>query len=58
MRVILGWGYADALEFPHPDADFEDAAVVPELQIAAAGHPLRRCAWRDVDSLSPRLAVD
>src|SRR5712671_6174457 len=41
VRVVLRWGHADALEFPHPDADFGDAAVVPELQIAAAGHRLR-----------------
>jgi hypothetical protein len=38
VRVVLRWGHADALEFPHPDADFGDAAIVPELQIAAAGH--------------------
>src|SRR5580693_9612746 len=41
VRVVLRWRHADALEFPHPDADFGDAAVVPELQIAAAGHRLR-----------------
>src|SRR5258708_5232955 len=41
VRVVLRRGHADALEFPHPDADFRDAAVVPELQIAAAGHRLR-----------------
>src|SRR5882762_7084894 len=41
VRVVLRWGHADALEFPHPDADFGDAVVVPELQIAAAGHRLR-----------------
>jgi hypothetical protein len=41
VRVVLRWGHADALEFPYPDADFGDAAVVPELQIAAAGHRLR-----------------
>ena len=35
VRVVLRWGHADALEFPHPDADFGDVAVVPELQIAA-----------------------
>jgi FAD/FMN-containing dehydrogenase len=28
VRVVLWWGHADALEFPHPDADFRDAAVV------------------------------
>src|ERR1700719_603961 len=44
VRVVLRWGHADALEFPHPDADFGDAAVVPELQIAAAGHRLRPTA--------------
>src|SRR5216683_7405951 len=38
VRVVLRWGHADALEFLHPDADFGDAAVVPELQIEAAGH--------------------
>jgi hypothetical protein len=36
VRVILWRGHADALEFPHPDADFRDAAVVPELWIPAA----------------------
>src|SRR5258708_19538870 len=41
VRVVRRRGHADALEFPHPDADFRDAAVVPELQIAAAGHRLR-----------------
>jgi hypothetical protein len=39
--VALRWGHADALEFPDPDADFGDAAVVPELRIAAGGHRLR-----------------
>jgi hypothetical protein len=32
VRVVLRWGHADALEFPDPDADFRDAAVVPELR--------------------------
>jgi len=32
VRVVLRWGHADALEFPHPDADCGNAAVVPELQ--------------------------
>src|SRR5579859_2646272 len=41
VRVVLRRGHADALEFPHPDADFRDATVVPELRIAAAGHRLR-----------------
>src|ERR1700730_3031127 len=41
VRVVLRRGHADALEFPHPDIDFGDAAVVPELRIAAAGHRLR-----------------
>jgi hypothetical protein len=36
MRVVPRWGHANALEFPHPDADFGDAAVVSELRIAAA----------------------
>jgi hypothetical protein len=40
VRVVLRWGHADALEFPHPDADFRDAAVVPELRMAAVGHRL------------------
>jgi len=40
VRVVLGWGHADALEFPHPDADFRDAAVVSELRMAAVGHRL------------------
>ena len=41
VRMVLRRRYADALEFPHPDADFRDAAVVPELRIAAAGHRLK-----------------
>src|SRR5271166_4697546 len=41
VRVVLRRGFPDALEFPHSDADFGDAAVVPELQIAAAGHQFR-----------------
>ena len=40
VRVVLRWGLADAHEFPHPDADFRNAAVVPELRITAAGHRL------------------
>src|SRR3984893_17696210 len=32
VRMVLRRGHADALEFPHPDADFGNAAVVPELQ--------------------------
>ena len=40
VRVVLWWGHADALEFPHPDADFKNAAVVPELRMAAPGHRL------------------
>ena len=40
VRVVLWWGHADALEFPHPDADFRDAAVVPEFRMAAVGHRL------------------
>ena len=31
VRMVLRRRYADALEFPHPDADLRDAAVVPEL---------------------------
>ena len=31
VRVVLRWGLPDALEFPHPDADFRDPVVVPEL---------------------------
>lgn len=38
MWVVVRWGHADALELLHPDADFRDAAVVPENRIAAAGH--------------------
>ena len=41
VRVVLRRRHADALELPHPDADFGDAAVVPEIRIAAAGHRLR-----------------
>jgi hypothetical protein len=37
--VVVRWGLADTHEFLHSDADFRDAAVVPE--IAAAGHRLR-----------------
>ena len=51
-------GHADALEFPHPDADFRDAAVVPELRMAAVGHrlsPLRLA--RGLDSLPPQRGV-
>ena len=40
VRVVLRWGLADTLEFPHSDADFGDAAVVPELQIADRFRPL------------------
>src|SRR5262249_34039952 len=40
MRMVVRWGHADALELLHPDADFRDAAVVPEHRIAAAGHRL------------------
>ena len=40
VRVVLRWGHADALEFPDPDADFGDAAVVPELRMATVGHRL------------------
>src|SRR5215475_11279253 len=40
VRVVVRWGHADALELLHPDADFRDTAVVPELRIAAAGHQL------------------
>ena len=36
VRVVLRRGPADALEFPHPDKNFRDAAIVPELRIAAA----------------------
>jgi hypothetical protein len=36
VRVVLRWGHADTLEFPHPDANFGDAAIVPERRIAAA----------------------
>jgi len=39
--MVLRRGLPDALEFPHPDADFGGAAVVPELGIAAAGQRLR-----------------
>jgi hypothetical protein len=39
--VVVRWGLADTHEFLHSDADFRDAAVVPELRIAAAGHRLR-----------------
>jgi len=40
VRVVLRRGCADALELPHPDPDFRNATVVPEHQIAAAGHRL------------------
>jgi len=29
VRMVLRRGHADALEFPHPDADFGNAAIVP-----------------------------
>ena len=41
VRVVLRRRLPDALEFPHPDADFADAAVVPELEIAAGEHRIR-----------------
>src|SRR5260370_16593052 len=41
VRVVVRWGHADALELLHPDADFRDTAVVPQLRIAAAGHRLQ-----------------
>ena len=41
VRVVMRRGHADAVELLHPDADFRDAAVVPELLIAAAGHRLK-----------------
>jgi len=41
VRVVVRRGHADALELLHPDADFWDAAVVPELRIAAARHRLK-----------------
>jgi hypothetical protein len=41
VRVVLRWGHGDALEFPRPDLDFGDAAVVPELQVAVGGHEPR-----------------
>src|ERR1700680_2426579 len=51
VRVVLRWGHADTLEFPHSDADFGDATVVPELQIAAARHRLRPLEWRRVRTI-------
>src|SRR5215472_13862709 len=46
VRVVLRWGHADAPEFPDPDPNFRDAAVVPELRIVA-GHRLGPCdRWR------------
>ena len=41
VRVVMRRGHADALELRHPDADLRDAAVVPELGIAAGGHRLK-----------------
>jgi hypothetical protein len=41
VRVVLRWGLPDALEFFYPDADFADAAVVPEFEIGAGRHRLR-----------------
>src|SRR5271156_5833545 len=40
LRLVLLCGHADALEFSHPDADLRDAAVVPELRMAAVRHRL------------------
>jgi len=55
VRVVLRRGHADTLEFPHPDADFGDAAVVPEPQIAAAGHRLKAVVMAaGLESLPPR----
>ena len=54
VRVVLRWGHADALEFPHPDANFRDAAVVSELRIAAAGHrPRPLCLAGSGQSTAP-----
>ena len=41
VRVVVRWGNADAVELLHPNADFRNAAVVPELRIAAARHRLK-----------------
>jgi hypothetical protein len=43
VRVVVRWRHPDALELLHPDADFRDAAVVPEHRIAAAGHRSYKC---------------
>ena len=37
---VLRSGFADTHEFLYPDADFRDAAIIIELRIAVAGHPL------------------
>jgi hypothetical protein len=59
VRVVLRWGHADALEFLDPDADFGDAVVVPELQIAAAGHRFRALSLaRGLDSLPVRGRIN
>src|SRR6266851_8052651 len=34
VRVVQRRGHADALEFPHPDADFQDAAVDNETSVS------------------------
>src|SRR5215472_1828197 len=39
VRVVLRRGHAEAPEFPDPDPNFRDAAVVPELRIVV-GHRL------------------
>src|SRR6267143_1545876 len=58
VRVVLRWGHADALEFPYPDANFGDAAVVSELRMAAVGHrPSPLLLARGLDNLPPRPEV-
>ena len=45
-------------EFPHPDADFRDAAVVSELRMAAVGHRLSPLSLtRGLDRLPPRRGI-
>ena len=41
VRVIERRRNADTVEFPDADSDLRGRAVVPELQIATAGHRLR-----------------
>ena len=55
VRVVLRWRLPDVFAFPDPDADFRDAAVVPELEIAAAGHRRRPPSFAESGFASERI---